>query len=326
MTTARPAAVIVLAAGEGTRMKSAVPKVLHSIGGRTLLGHAIAAARGTGAEHLSVVVRHERDLVAAHVAEVAPDAVIADQDEVKGTGRATECALDALPGDLDGTVLVTYGDVPLLTAQTLHGLVEAHTASGSAVTVVTATLRRPDRLRPDPARRRRLGGRDRRAEGRHGAAAGDHRDQLRHLRLRGDRAAQGARPGRHGQRPGREVPHRRAGDRPRRGAAGGGPPDRGPLADRGRQRPGAAGPARRRAEPPDRRGLDAPGGHRGRPGHDLDRHRREPRPRRDDPTRRPSCTAPRRSATTSPSAPTPRWPTSRSATARASCAPTARTR
>jgi bifunctional UDP-N-acetylglucosamine pyrophosphorylase / glucosamine-1-phosphate N-acetyltransferase len=143
VTTARPAAVIVLAAGEGTRMKSAVPKVLHSIGGRTLLGHAITAARGTGAEHLSVVVRHERDLVAAHVAEVAPEAVIADQDEVKGTGRATECALDALPGDLDGTVLVTYGDVPLLTAQTLHGLVEAHTASGSAVTVVTATLADP---------------------------------------------------------------------------------------------------------------------------------------------------------------------------------------
>ena len=143
MTIARPAAVIVLAAGEGTRMKSAVPKVLHSIGGRTLLGHAIAAARGTGAEHLSVVVRHERDLVAAHVAEVAPDAVIADQDEVKGTGRATECALDALPGDLDGTVLVTYGDVPLLSAETLHGLLEAHATSGSAATVITATL-------PDP--------------------------------------------------------------------------------------------------------------------------------------------------------------------------------
>jgi bifunctional UDP-N-acetylglucosamine pyrophosphorylase / glucosamine-1-phosphate N-acetyltransferase len=143
VTTARPAAVIVLAAGEGTRMKSAVPKVLHAIGGRTLLGHAIEAARGTGAEHLSVVVRHERDLVAAHVAEVAPGAVIADQDEVKGTGRATECALDSLPGDLDGTVLVTYGDVPLLSADTLHGLLEAHTATASAATVITATL-------PDP--------------------------------------------------------------------------------------------------------------------------------------------------------------------------------
>ena len=141
--TTRPAAVIVLAAGEGTRMKSATPKVLHAIGGRTLLGHAIAAARGVDPQHLAVVVRHERDLVAAHIAQVDPGAVIADQDEVKGTGRATECALEALPPDLEGTVLVTYGDVPLLAAETLRTLLEAHAASHSAATVVTATL-------PDP--------------------------------------------------------------------------------------------------------------------------------------------------------------------------------
>jgi len=144
VTTPRPAAVIILAAGEGTRMKSATPKVLHSIGGRTLLGHAIAAARGVDPQHLAIVVRHGRDLVAAHIARVDPDAVIADQDEVKGTGRATECALDALPAGLEGTVLVTCGDVPLLTAQTLCGLLEAHVASGSAATVITATL-------PDPS-------------------------------------------------------------------------------------------------------------------------------------------------------------------------------
>jgi len=77
VTTPRPAAVIVLAAGEGTRMKSATPKVLHSIGGRTLLGHAIAAARGVDPQHLAIVVRHGRDLVAAHIALVDPDAVIA---------------------------------------------------------------------------------------------------------------------------------------------------------------------------------------------------------------------------------------------------------
>ncbi|HXR67878.1 MAG TPA: bifunctional UDP-N-acetylglucosamine diphosphorylase/glucosamine-1-phosphate N-acetyltransferase GlmU, partial [Dermatophilaceae bacterium] len=124
-------------------MKSATPKVLHAIGGRTLLGHAIAAARGVDPQHLAVVVRHERDLVAAHIAQVDPGAVIADQDEVKGTGRATECALEALPPDLEGTVLVTYGDVPLLAAETLHTLLEAHAASHSAATVVTATL-------PDP--------------------------------------------------------------------------------------------------------------------------------------------------------------------------------
>ncbi len=143
MSTVRPAAVIVLAAGEGTRMKSRRPKVLHTIGGRSLVGHAIAAARGTAPEHLAVVVRHGRALVAEHVAQLDPDVVIADQDEVRGTGRAVECGLAALPGDLDGTVLVTYGDVPLLTSQTLLGLLEAHAESGSAVTVITATL-------PDP--------------------------------------------------------------------------------------------------------------------------------------------------------------------------------
>jgi bifunctional UDP-N-acetylglucosamine pyrophosphorylase / glucosamine-1-phosphate N-acetyltransferase len=137
------AAVIVLAAGEGTRMKSATPKVLHRIGGRTLLGHAIAAARGVSPDHLAVVVRHERDQVAAHIADVDPKAVIADQDDVKGTGRATECALEALPDGLDGTILVTYGDVPLLATETLHALVAEHSETGSAVTVITAHLDDP---------------------------------------------------------------------------------------------------------------------------------------------------------------------------------------
>ena len=141
--TNRPAAVIILAAGEGTRMKSTTPKVLHAIGGRSLLGHAIAAARGVDPRQLAVVVRHERDRVAAHVQEVAPDCVIADQDEVKGTGRATECGLDALDGDLDGTVLVTYGDVPLLSADTLTAMVAEHDGNACAVTVMTAHV-------PDP--------------------------------------------------------------------------------------------------------------------------------------------------------------------------------
>jgi bifunctional UDP-N-acetylglucosamine pyrophosphorylase/glucosamine-1-phosphate N-acetyltransferase len=144
-TTGSPrcAAVIVLAAGEGTRMKSATPKVLHRIGGRTLVGHAIAAARAVTPEYLAVVVRHERALVAAHVTEVDPQAVIADQDDVMGTGRATECALDALPQGLQGTVLVTYGDVPLLAGDTLQSLLEEHVATQSAVTVITAHLADP---------------------------------------------------------------------------------------------------------------------------------------------------------------------------------------
>ena len=126
MTSNRPAAVIVLAAGGGTRMRSATPKVLHRIGGRTLLAHALVAARGVQPEHVVVVVRHDRDRVAAHVAELDPAAVVADQDEVAGTGRAAECGLAALPAELTGTVLVTMGDAPLLTAETLQQLADGH--------------------------------------------------------------------------------------------------------------------------------------------------------------------------------------------------------
>ncbi|MEI2778755.1 MAG: NTP transferase domain-containing protein [Tetrasphaera sp.] len=138
MTEPRPAAVVILAAGEGTRMKSATPKVLHRIGGRSLLGHAIATARAVQPNYLAVVVRHRREAVAAHIAEVDPGAIVADQDEVKGTGRATECGLAQLPADLAGTVLVTYGDVPLLTGETLRDLFAQHLQTNSAVTVMTA--------------------------------------------------------------------------------------------------------------------------------------------------------------------------------------------
>ena len=99
-------------------MRSVTPKVLHRIGGRSLVDHAVTAARGLEPHHLVVVVRHERDAVVAHLAEVAPDAVPADQDEVPGTGRAVACGLAALPEDLDGPVVVTSGDVPLLDTAT----------------------------------------------------------------------------------------------------------------------------------------------------------------------------------------------------------------
>ncbi len=143
MTEHHPAAVIVLAAGEGTRMKSSVPKVLHSIGGRTLVAHALAAARTLEPDHLVVVIRHGRDQVAAHLTGLDPSVVLADQDAVKGTGRAVQCALEVLPTDLTGTVVVTYGDVPLLTGDTLAALASAHESAGGAVTVLTAEV-------PDP--------------------------------------------------------------------------------------------------------------------------------------------------------------------------------
>ena len=143
MNASHPAAVIILAAGEGTRMKSATPKVLHRIGGLALLGHAIRAARVTTAAHVAVVVRHERELVSDFCRTLDDSLVLADQDEVKGTGRAVECGLAALPADLTGTVLVTSGDVPLIEGQTLVDLAAAHAANGAAVTVVTAEV-------PDP--------------------------------------------------------------------------------------------------------------------------------------------------------------------------------
>ncbi|MFN8029597.1 MAG: bifunctional UDP-N-acetylglucosamine diphosphorylase/glucosamine-1-phosphate N-acetyltransferase GlmU [Dermatophilaceae bacterium] len=141
--TSRPAAVIILAAGEGTRMKSDLAKVLHPIGGTALVGHAIRAARATGAEQVEVVVRHQRDQVIAFCTAFDAGLQVADQDDQKGTGRAVECGLAALPSDLTGTILVTYGDVPLLTGETLIALTERHTASGSAVTVVTSVIDDP---------------------------------------------------------------------------------------------------------------------------------------------------------------------------------------
>ncbi|MDR2723176.1 MAG: bifunctional UDP-N-acetylglucosamine diphosphorylase/glucosamine-1-phosphate N-acetyltransferase GlmU [Cellulomonadaceae bacterium] len=138
-----PTAVIVLAAGQGTRMKSSIPKVLHAIGGRTLLGHAMVAARELDPAHLAVVVRHGRDLVAAEVERVDAAAVVVDQDDIPGTGRATQCAVDALDaaaGPLTGPVVVTASDVPLLDGATLAELVANHVDDGNAVTVLTTVV------------------------------------------------------------------------------------------------------------------------------------------------------------------------------------------
>lgn len=142
----RPSAVIVLAAGQGTRMKSKTPKVLHPMCGRPLLGHAIVAAEDAEAESIVVVIRHQRDRVAAMVEDFAPDAILADQDEIPGTGRAVQCGLEQLikeTGEASGTVLVTSADVPLLSGETLTELGKVHEESGNAVTVVTTIVDDP---------------------------------------------------------------------------------------------------------------------------------------------------------------------------------------
>ncbi|UQI43317.1 bifunctional UDP-N-acetylglucosamine diphosphorylase/glucosamine-1-phosphate N-acetyltransferase GlmU [Streptomyces sp. HU2014] len=143
MSANRPAAVVVLAAGEGTRMKSATPKVLHAICGRSLVGHVVAASRELDPEHLVVIVGHAREKVAAHLAEIDPEVRTAVQYEQNGTGHAVRMGLEAL-GDsgivLDGTVVVVCGDTPLLTGETLRKLSDAHAADGNAVTVLTAEV------------------------------------------------------------------------------------------------------------------------------------------------------------------------------------------
>lgn len=133
-------AVIVLAAGAGTRMKSRTPKVLHRIAGTPLIGHVLATAQALEPAHIVAVVRHEREKVAAAITELAPEAVIVDQDDVPGTGRAAEVALDALPDGFDGDVLIVSGDVPLLDADTLAELVVAHRDAAAAATVLSAHL------------------------------------------------------------------------------------------------------------------------------------------------------------------------------------------
>ncbi|WP_329395164.1 bifunctional UDP-N-acetylglucosamine diphosphorylase/glucosamine-1-phosphate N-acetyltransferase GlmU [Streptomyces lydicus] len=143
MSANRPAAVVVLAAGEGTRMKSATPKVLHALCGRSLVGHVVAASRELDPENLVVVVGHAREQVQAHLAEVDPAVRTAVQHEQKGTGHAVRTALEQLSDSgvvLDGTVIVVCGDTPLLTGETLRRLGETHAADGNAVTVLSAEV------------------------------------------------------------------------------------------------------------------------------------------------------------------------------------------
>ncbi len=136
MTDAR-LAIVVLAAGSGTRMKSALPKVLHPIAGVPMIGHVLSAATSLSPAHTVVVVRHERDQVVSAVTELTEGVLIVDQDEIPGTGRAVEVAVAAL-GDFDGDVVVVSGDVPLLDAQTLADVVAHHRDSKSSATIISS--------------------------------------------------------------------------------------------------------------------------------------------------------------------------------------------
>jgi bifunctional UDP-N-acetylglucosamine pyrophosphorylase/glucosamine-1-phosphate N-acetyltransferase len=132
--------VIVLAAGEGKRMNSALPKVLHPLLGRTLIGHVLAAAAPLAAARTLVVVGHGAERVRAHLAGIAPDAEPVLQAQQHGTGHAVRISL---PADVDGTVVVLNGDLPLVRPQTLTALVANHEAGKRAATLLTAEVADP---------------------------------------------------------------------------------------------------------------------------------------------------------------------------------------
>ena len=135
--------VVVLAAGAGTRMKSSRAKVLHAVGGRSMLSHALIAAAGAGADRVVTVIGHDREQVRTALDAEPHDVTVAVQEEQRGTGHAVRVALDALPGRPTGTVLVTYADVPLLTALTLRAVLDDHHTERRAVTILSAEVDDP---------------------------------------------------------------------------------------------------------------------------------------------------------------------------------------
>ena len=136
-----PGAVVVLAAGEGTRMKSETPKVLHRIGGRSLLGHVLASVAPLRPRRTLVVIGHGRETVAACLPPGVEPVV---QDQQNGTGHAVRVALEHA-GSLgpDEVVVVVPGDAPLLTTATIEGLVARHLRAGAAVTLLTTDFEDP---------------------------------------------------------------------------------------------------------------------------------------------------------------------------------------
>jgi bifunctional UDP-N-acetylglucosamine pyrophosphorylase/glucosamine-1-phosphate N-acetyltransferase len=147
LTSHGESAVLVLAAGAGTRMRSDTPKVLHTLAGRSMLAHSLHAITKMAPQHLVVVLGQDHQRIEQAIGELAGtlgrSIDVAMQDQQLGTGHAVLCGLSALPDDFRGVVVVTSGDIPLLDADTLADLVAAHSSRGAAVTVLTTTLSDP---------------------------------------------------------------------------------------------------------------------------------------------------------------------------------------
>ena len=130
---------VILAAGKGTRMRSKLPKVLHKVGGKSMLQHVIDDATVAGCDDKVVIIGHEAELVEKMVAGQGKTALQAEQ---LGTGHAVMQAQEALAG-FNGTAMILCGDTPLLDGEELKKFYEAHKASGAAATVLTAVMDNP---------------------------------------------------------------------------------------------------------------------------------------------------------------------------------------
>ena len=138
-------AAIILAAGEGTRMRSSKPKVLHTLAGKTFLNRVMNSVSALNPDTLAVVVHYQAERVAAAARSYDERVTIVNQDDIPGTGRAVQCAMAQLQEDgaLDGVVLIAASDMPLLDAGTLNQLLAFHEQSGNGATVLTTVLDDP---------------------------------------------------------------------------------------------------------------------------------------------------------------------------------------
>jgi bifunctional UDP-N-acetylglucosamine pyrophosphorylase/glucosamine-1-phosphate N-acetyltransferase len=140
MSSSDELSVLILAAGEGTRMKSPIAKVLHPVCGKSMIRHVTAVVRELGPKRIIIVVGHQADAVKAELA--GEELEFVTQTERLGTAHAALMAKPLLEG-FTGTLLVLNGDTPLLTHGTLRGLVDYHRAWGAAATVLSAELDDP---------------------------------------------------------------------------------------------------------------------------------------------------------------------------------------
>ncbi len=138
--------VIVLAAGGGTRMRSKTMKVLHAVCGRSMIGHVLTAVAAVEPQRIVAVVGHGREAVGPHIQELTPTALLAVQEEQHGTGHAVRIAVEAVLGageSLEGTVLVAYGDTPLLQGDSLRAFAAEHEAAQRAVSILSGIVADP---------------------------------------------------------------------------------------------------------------------------------------------------------------------------------------